>query len=174
METILSLLTLLLALVALVGSIVPIIPSLALSVVALLINYFSSTPVVTQRELFMWIGISVVVAVVDAILPIFITKRLGGSKSGMWGATLGLLFGFIAYPPFGVIIMPFIGAVMGELLNDKKDAAKAIKVGTASFLAFIVGTGLKFIVSLWILGILLGSLQETFMAFIDQIVAIFN
>ena len=38
---------------------------------------------------------------------------------------------------------PIFGAVLGELLNGRRDAGKAILVGIGSFLSFVVGTGIK-------------------------------
>ena len=43
----------------------------------------------------------------------------------------------------GIILGPFAGAVLGELLNDRSDVPKAFLVGFGSFLAFVVGTGVK-------------------------------
>ena len=43
---------------------------------------------------------------------------------------------------------PFFGALIGELLHDSRDRRKALRVGVGSFLSFVVGTGLKLIVSI--------------------------
>ena len=50
---------------------------------------------------------------------------------------------FFFFPPVGIILGPFFGAVLGELLNDRRDAGKAFLVGIGSFLSFVVGTGIK-------------------------------
>ena len=71
------------------------------------------------------------------------TRRFGGSRSGAIGATVGVFAGFFLFPPFGIVLGPFFGAVIGELLHDKSDPAKALLIGLGSFLSFIVGTGLK-------------------------------
>ena len=51
----------------------------------------------------------------------------------------------------GIILGPFVGAVAGELLNDRGDFPKAILVGFGSFLSFIVGTGLKVVAAVGML-----------------------
>ncbi len=68
---------------------------------------------------------------------------LRGSRSGAIGATVGVFAGFFFFPPVGIILGPFFGAVLGELLNDRRDAGKAFLVGIGSFLSFVVGTGIK-------------------------------
>jgi uncharacterized protein YqgC (DUF456 family) len=48
--------------------------------------------------------------------------------------------------PLGIILGPFIGAVLGEMLKQNQPLEKAIVVGAGSMLSFFVGTGLKLIV----------------------------
>ncbi len=111
-------------------------------------------PPVTVAELFIYLAVCIVIMVVDATLPIYFTKKFGGSKSGVWGSTIGMVVGFFAFPPIGFIICPLFGAVLGELLNDKEDVERAFKVGGGVFISFLCGTGLKFFYSLWILALL--------------------
>lgn len=51
----------------------------------------------------------------------------------------------------GVILGPFFGAVIGELIHDRSDSAKAFRSGFGSFLAFIAGTGLKLVAAIWMI-----------------------
>ena len=106
-------------------------------------------PVCTRRnaaQLWLWGVISVVVIILDYILPAYFSKIFGGSKAGSWGATIGVIVGMFTMGPFGIILGPFIGAVVGEMLHQKQSLDKAIVVGAGSLLSFFVGTGLKLIV----------------------------
>jgi uncharacterized protein YqgC (DUF456 family) len=68
-------------------------------------------------------------------------KKLGASKRAMAGAALGTLFGlFLGLP--GIIIGPFVGAVIGELTVNR-DIRKAGKAGLAAWIGFAVGTAVK-------------------------------
>jgi uncharacterized protein YqgC (DUF456 family) len=58
------------------------------------------------------------------------------------GLIIGLFLG-----PFGIIIGPFIGAVVGELLF-RDDIKYALKAGFGSLLGFLTGVGLKLAASL--------------------------
>lgn len=139
----------LLSILGIIGCIVPMIPGTVFSYLGLLCAFFCSSSTLSTTSLLIWLAISLVAMAADYYLPAVMTKRFGGSKSGAVGATVGVFAGFFLMSPFlGVILGPFFGAVIGELLHDKSDPAKALVVGFGSFASFIVGTGLKLIVSL--------------------------
>jgi len=94
------------------------------------------------------LGISLVVWVLDYIVPAWGTKRFGGTKYGMIGSSIGLILGLLFFPPFGIIVGPFAGAFVGELIKDNNDSSKALKAAFGSFLGFLAGTFIKFIVSI--------------------------
>ena len=57
-----------------------------------------------------------------------------------------MIIGLFVFPPFGIIIGPFVGALIGELI-DNKNVVHAFKIAMISFFAFIFTTGLKLIIS---------------------------
>ena len=93
--------------------------------------------------------LTLIVSVLDYVLPSYMTKRFGGSKAGERGAMVGVLAGFI-FGPVGIIVGPFAGAVLGELIYNGSDRNRALRSGLGSFLSFFVGTGIKLAVSLWL------------------------
>jgi len=82
----------------------------------------------------------------DYILPVWATKKFGGSKRGVWGATIGLIIGIFFFPPIGLIVGPFVGAFIGEI-SSNQNQSKALNSAIGSFIGFLMGTGLKFAVS---------------------------
>jgi uncharacterized protein YqgC (DUF456 family) len=83
-------------------------------------------------------------------------KRLGASKRAMVGAGLGTIAGlFLGLP--GIIIGPFVGAVIGEL-TDSRDLAKAGKAGVAAWIGFAVGTAVKVALAFMMIAIFLFAL----------------
>lgn len=128
------------------GGILPVLPGPPLSYVGLILLHLTERYQFSTNFLIVWGVITVVVYVLDYLIPIWGTKRFGGSKRGVWGSIIGLLVGMFLFPPFGIIVGPFLGAVLGELSSGKQ-SREAFRSGLGSFLGFLVGTLLKLIVS---------------------------
>lgn len=156
MDIFLAILAFLLSIVGLVGCIVPIIPGIVLNYVALLLLALTDYGEIGGGTLVVWLVVTIAVTVADFYLPVWMTRKFGGSRAGEVGAMVGVLVGLFLFPPFGVLLGPFFGAVLGELSRDKQDAERALKSGFGSFLAFVVGTGLKLIVGIWMFALVIG------------------
>ena len=151
MDIFLSVLAIILLLVGLLGAIIPIIPGPIISYLGLVSLYFSSHQTqgdLTDRFMLFWAAIAVGITLLDNVVPILGTKKMGGSKKGVWGSIIGLIFGLLFLGPFGILIGPFVGAVLGELLGGK-EFNLALKAGFGSFLGFLTGTILKLAFSIW-------------------------
>ena len=134
-----------LLLVGIVGCVLPVLPGQILAWASLLMLQFKSDPPFAAKFIVVWALITVAVTILDYIVPLWGTKKLGGSKYGIWGAALGLLVG-IFFSPIGLIIGPFAGAFVGEMIAGK-DSNSAFKSGLGSFIGFLTGTLLKLIIS---------------------------
>lgn len=127
------------------GCILPVIPGPPLSFIGLLLLHYTRWADYSSDLLWILGAAALIVTVLDYIVPIWGTKKFGGSKKGMWGATIGLIIGlFIG--PIGIIIGPFFGAVVAELIGGK-DSTHAFKAGFGAFIGFLLGVGLKLIAS---------------------------
>ncbi|PLX23786.1 MAG: DUF456 domain-containing protein, partial [Salinivirgaceae bacterium] len=135
-----------LLLIGLIGCILPIIPGPPISFVGLLVLEATETVDFSGEFLILMFVLAAAVTALDFIIPIWGTKKFGGTKAGVIGSTIGLIAGLIFFPPLGIIIGPFAGAVIGEMINND-DFNKALKSGLGSFIGFLLGTGLKLIVS---------------------------
>ena len=147
-------------LLGLAGGILPIIPGPPLSYLGILFLHFTSRYSFDSNFLWIWAGVTVVVYVLDFVIPAWGTKKFGGSKKGVWGSILGLIIGMIFFGPFGIILGPFVGAFAGELIAGK-DQQSALKAGFGSFLGFLTGTLLKLIVSGMMTWYFFGKLFES-------------
>jgi uncharacterized protein YqgC (DUF456 family) len=132
--------------VGLAGCVLPVIPGPPLSYLGLLMLHFTSKYQFSNEFLLVWAAIVVVVTVIENLIPLWGTKKFGGSKRAVWGSLIGLLAGLFLFPPFGIIICPFIGAVVAELTTGK-NSTDALRAGFGAFLGFIGGTILKLITS---------------------------
>lgn len=127
-----------------IGTILPVLPGPPLAWLGLLFAFFSSYCNLSLNVLIICAAAAIVVSILDSILPVLLTKKQNASKYGTRGATIGLIIGFFA-GPWGIILGPFCGAFIGELIHDSNDKKKAFMVAWYSFLGFIFGTGLKMI-----------------------------
>ncbi len=133
-------------LAGLVGCIVPIIPACPLSYLGMFLIHCTSTIQFSPKQLLLWAMLVILVQVMDYIFPIIGAKKMGGSKAGSWGCTIGMVVGmFIG--PMGIILGPFFGAIIGELI-DGKASSQAFVAGLGSFLGFLTGTISKLIISI--------------------------
>ena len=127
------------------GSILPVLPGPPLSYVGLLVLHFTDKVQFSTNFLIYWAIIVVLIQVLDAFIPIWGTKKFGGSKQGMWGSTIGILVGMF-FGPIGIVFGPFIGAFIGELSANKNNT-EALKAAFGAFIGFIVGTVSKLIIA---------------------------
>lgn len=133
-------------LVGMIGSIVPAIPGPPIAFLGLMLAKWSGYAAFDTDWLVMWAVITGAVTLLDYFLPIWFTKKFGGSKKATWGATIGVLVGLFLGPA-GILLGPFVGAFIGEMINNRENNAKAFKVAFGSFLAFVFGVGMKLAVS---------------------------
>lgn len=151
MDLFFVLLGFILMLVGILGSVLPVLPGVPISWLGLLMIYLA--PSVSFDWVFLSITfiLAVLLYLLDYIIPAIGTKRFGGSRYGMIGATLGLLAGLF-FPPFGFIIGPFIGAFFGELLNTKT-RHNALRAAFGSFVGFLASTFMKLMATFVYLGL---------------------
>lgn len=161
MDIVLLVLGFLCIILGILGSVLPVLPGPPLSWVGLLLLHLTTTLPEDWTFLGITLVIAMVIFVLDYIIPVVGTKKFGGTKYGMIGTTVGLLVAifFPVLGPFGIIIWPFVGALVGELIN-KADSKTATKAAFGSFLGFITGTFMKFLVSVIYGGLFIWKVWE--------------
>ena len=153
-------------LLGIIGCVAPVLLGVPLSYVGLLLLHFTDRVQFSWQFLTIWAVIVVVIQLLDYFIPAWGTKKFGGSKYGVWGSTIGLVVGLFM-GPWGIIIGPFLGAVVGELIyfnrhpqttlneteqslnnvEQKKNSNlnRALRAGLGSFIGLLTGTILKLI-----------------------------
>lgn len=126
-----------------IGCVLPIIPGPPLTYIALIMvslayrwEAFSATFLIVMGV------ITVVVTAMDYVMPLFTAKKFGASKYGIWGSILGMIAGLILFPPFGLLIGAFLGAVAAELIFNE-DMKKSLKAGLGVFIGTILSIFMK-------------------------------
>jgi len=135
-------LSLLFLISGLIGCIVPLFPGPPLAYVGMLLLQLKSNPPFSTKFMLVWAGIVIVVSLLDYLIPVYGTKKFGGTRYGIWGCAIGLLAGFWL-GPLGIILGPFFGALVGEMLGNNQQGA--IRAAIGSFIGFLFSTLLKLI-----------------------------
>ncbi len=147
MDTFLFITATVILLAGIAGCVVPMLPGPPLAYASLIILQLSSKSPFSDKFLIVWLLITLAVTLLDYWVPIYGTRKFGGSRKGVWGATFGLLVGIFFFPPVGIILGPLLGALIGEFIAGKQ-SNEALRAAFGSFLGFIAGTLMKVIVSL--------------------------
>lgn len=136
-----------LAVLGIVGSIVPGLPGPPLSWIGMLLVYFAgrvgeNASPMSVTLLLVWLALTVLVSILDYVIPSGMTRAAGGHKAASTGALIGLFAGMF-FTPVGVVMGALLGAFLGELMVNDNGVWAAFKAGAGAFLGFILGTGLK-------------------------------
>lgn len=130
--------------VAYIGLIYPIIPSVVFIIGGFLLYGLFFT--FQEFSVLFWIiqGMFVILLfIADYLTNLFSVKKYGGSKAGIWGSTIGLIAGPFVIPVAGILIGPFLGAVIAELLVNKSNWQAALRAGVGSLVGFLGSVAAK-------------------------------
>ncbi|MGF1636271.1 MAG: DUF456 domain-containing protein [Cyclobacteriaceae bacterium] len=144
MDVILYILSGLLMVLGLLGCFLPVLPGPALNYIGLLVVHFTQKVSFSIQFLLVWAGIVIAVAIADHFIPSLGARTFGSSKYGVWGSLIGLVLGMFVFPPWGIILGPFVGAVVGELINGQ-NIQNSLKAGGGTFVGLLLGLILKLI-----------------------------
>ena len=147
MDLILLVLGLILCLIGILGSFLPIIPGPVSSWLGILLLYSTSTVEFNLNFILITFTVAISVGFLDYIIPILGVKKLGGTRSGQIGTMIGLILCLILLGPIGIVIGPFLGALLGEMCTNKS-FQDSLKPAFGSFIGVIAGSIIKFLISL--------------------------
>lgn len=160
MDSLLLLLGFVCVIVGVFGSFLPVLPGLSSCWVGLLLLYLTKAVDNNYWVLGITLIITIIITILDYMIPAKGTKKFGGSSYGVWGTNIGLIVGILAPIPFGVIIGPFLGALIGELLYDSQNHKRALKAATGSLLGFLASSFINFLFCIIYLGIFLNIVWQ--------------
>jgi len=136
-----------LVLAGIAGCIFPVLPGPPISYVSLiLISLAYGWRAFSPGFLVLMGIITAVVTLLDFILPVYLPRRYGASRYGVWGSVVGMIAGLVFFPPFGMLIGTFLGAVAGELAFNK-DKKVTLRAALGVFMGTLTATLLKLSVS---------------------------
>jgi uncharacterized protein YqgC (DUF456 family) len=141
-------LVILLFVIGMAGTIYPILPgALAIYAAFFVYGFFFSFK---EFGFMFWTIQSLIVIILfiaDYAVSAWGVKRFGGTKASVVGSTIGLIAGPFVIPAFGLIIGPFGGAVIGELIAGKS-LEQSIKAGWGALVGLFTSVVVKIILQL--------------------------
>ena len=135
-----------LMILGIMGSFLPVLPGVPLSWVGLLLLYLAPSVPINYWVLGIAFILAAIIYALQLVIPAMGTKKYGGSKAGMWGATIGLVIGIFVPIPLGIIIGAFAGAFIGEIIN-KSDSKSALRAAYGSFIGLLASTFMEMVVA---------------------------
>jgi len=136
----------------LVGLVFPVLPGVPILYAGLFVAAWAEDFAYVGSKTLIILGIMTALSyVLDFLAGAFGAKRFGASRRAVVGATLGAIVGIFFGIP-GILLGPFVGAVLGELSNhpDLKSAGLA---GVGATLGLALGVAAKLALALAMLGI---------------------
>ena len=107
MEIFIDIVAVILGIVGLLGCILPVLPGPPCSLAGMFLLFLWGSPQVqddiTWRLLIIMLIVTVVVTVLDYVVPGWLTRVTGGTKYASRGATAGMIVGILFFPPWGMI-----------------------------------------------------------------------
>ena len=125
---------------AFIGLIKPIIPSVLVLWVGFLIYQFGF-----HNDNLSWVFyvsmilFTVFILVADFIMNKYFVNKFGGSKLSELVALVGVIVGCFVFPPFGIIIVPFVAVLVVEMIQEP-NLTKALKASFGSVVAFLASS----------------------------------
>lgn len=154
MQIVYFILAALLILTGLAGAIVPVLPGVPLVFAGMLLaawaDHYQHIGAVTLTILGV---LSVIALLIDFVAGLLGAKRVGASKQALWGAAIGAIVGIFFGLP-GLLLGPFVGAVVGELLAGQK-LNQATRVGVGTWIGLLFGTLTKLALCFTMIGVFL-------------------
>jgi len=146
METVALILAIILFGAGLLGTILPVLPGAILIYAGFILYGIMTGFRALNATFFLLQGlVLIIVFLVDFVSSAAGTKVFKGSKQSAFGAAAGTIAGLIALGPLGIIVGPFLGAVVVELLVNK-DIRQAVNVGFGTVIGVLGGTIAKLII----------------------------
>ena len=142
--------------IGMIGNLIPGIPGTSLIFTAGLIHqlYFGDNGGIGWFWILALVILMAASFLIDYIATLLGAKTLGATWRGMLGALVGLILGIIMFPPFGLILGPFVGAIVFEWAFGR-EVREASKAGVGAVAGVILGMVGSAICGMAMLGIFL-------------------
>ena len=148
------LLAALIVIAGLAGTVVPALPGVPLVFLGLFVGaWVDGFDTVGWGTIGLMAALTLVAVIVDFVAGAAGARYLGASPRAFWGATAGAIVGLFFGIP-GMLLGPFIGAVLGEL-SGGRGMVQSGRAGVGAWLGMVVATALKLALAFLMIGLFL-------------------
>jgi uncharacterized protein YqgC (DUF456 family) len=148
---------LIIMIVGLAGVILPVLPGIPLIFGGIVLyGVLSGFEKITFDLILIFAGLTLFGLIADFLANYLSVKKMGGGRAGAIGAVIGLFIGIFFVGLVGIILLPFVFAVVFELIAGKREG-QALKAGLGSFLGLLFGGVLRFAIGCIMIGIFVWS-----------------
>ncbi|WP_114570658.1 DUF456 domain-containing protein [Exiguobacterium flavidum] len=129
---------------AFAGLVYPVIPSAPLLIIGFLIYGFGFG--FSELTWTFWVIQSIFIFLLftlDYLVSAYTVDKRGGSKAAKVATTIGLIAGPFILPGIGLLIFPFVFAILAEKLIDKKTWQASVSIGIGTVLGILSSALLK-------------------------------
>jgi uncharacterized protein YqgC (DUF456 family) len=138
--------------IGLVGTVLPILPGVPIMFAGMWLAAWAGHYERVGIAILILLGILAAISIaLDFIAGALGAKRVGASARAQWGAFFGAVVGIFFGIP-GLILGPFIGAVIGQLTSGSR-LEHSTRVGIATWMGLLFGTIAKLALSFTMLGV---------------------
>ncbi len=121
------------------GTVLPALPGVVLVFLTVAAyGWYEGFQQIDANYLMILAGLTLLSVLVSYASAVWGAKYFGSSKKGTWGAIIGMIAGIFIFPPLGIFIGSFLGAVIGEYI-ELQDFEKAGKAGLGTVLGLFSG-----------------------------------
>ncbi|HCN58577.1 MAG TPA: DUF456 domain-containing protein [Exiguobacterium sp.] len=131
-------------LAAFAGLVYPVIPSAPLLIIGFLIYGFGFG--FTELTVSFWVIQAIFVVLLftlDYLVSSYTVDRRGGSQAAKIATTVGLIAGPFILPGIGLLIFPFVFAILTEKIISKKTWRDSVSIGIGTVLGILSSALLK-------------------------------
>lgn len=137
----------LLMVAGLVGAVVPVLPGAPLIFAGALLHAFvTDFQTLGIGRLAILALLAAAASVLEHLAGALGARKFGGGRGAMLGAIIGVVVG-LAWPPFGLIVCPIAGAIIGELIRSRA-LGPSVRTGMGTALGMIAGVVMHLVLGL--------------------------
>lgn len=151
MDIVLWIIVVALFIASLIAIFFPVLPELLLMWGGFLLYQFTIAGPETGLSATFWWGMAIMSILLygaDFLTNAYFVKKYGGSKWSQVASIAGVILGAIIFPPFGIVLFPFVLVILVEMTVQRQPLETAVKAGVGSIVAFLGSAVMKVIMQL--------------------------